>query len=92
MALLVVAGVRIESLDDNAWTVCGLSRLSASLSNAAYFLLLLTIYRDSAHESTEDAPQTRLLRRVAQLTFVTWSPWVAFLLVRILVTPYCIRP
>ncbi len=74
-------------------TVNEVAKLLNGCSNVAYILLLVAFFQQSDSEPavTTDVPPSGFLRRVTKVALVLWGIWVAFNLVRVVVTPLAIR-
>ena len=73
----------------NPQTIVQVSAVLDELDNVAYILLLLLFWHQPDGESSDvQVPVSRLLRFVTQVALIAYGLWVAFNLVRLVVTPY----
>jgi hypothetical protein len=92
-ALVFGIYVAVELLRKLDWredpgTVNHLATLLGEFSNVAEILILVALFRQENDDSQPDIPVSRLLRVVTKTTVITWGVWVAFNLVRFILTPY----
>ena len=70
----------------------GTVRVAAALlslfSNLAVFLLLIALFREAGHTPIADAPVSPLLGVMAKMAVIVWGLWLAFNLLRLVLTPY----
>jgi hypothetical protein len=73
-------------------TISQITTLLAAFSDLTIILLLIALSRQvtdqSTDQSTADVPASRLLSVVTKVTIIAWGVWLAFLVVRLAVTPY----
>ncbi|HTS51360.1 MAG TPA: hypothetical protein VMH05_25610 [Bryobacteraceae bacterium] len=74
----------------NPRTIGETASVLGQVGNFAYILLLLALWHQPDGEPSADvgAPVSRLLRRVTKVALIAYGIWVAFNLVRVIVTPY----
>ena len=58
------------------------------LSNLAYILLLIAIYRQAEDERCPKVPASKLLAIVTRIAVITYGPRVTFNLIRLALTPH----
>jgi hypothetical protein len=69
-------------------TIGQFSTLLGELSNIAYILVLIAIFRQTSDPLETDVPVSKPLRAVTQVAVISWGLWVAFLIVRVIAMPY----
>ena len=70
------------------WTFGDSSTVSGILFDAAYILMMMTVYRHVNEESDAFAPVSKFLRIVSTVAVIAWGILVAFNLARLFLTPY----
>ena len=70
------------------WSVSDLAQILGQLSNFAYILLLVTIYRQVDDERYPQVPSSKLLAIVTRIAVIFYGLWVTFNLIRLALTPY----
>lgn len=69
-------------------TIGQLFTLLGELSNIAYILVLIAMFRRADEPLEADAPVSRLLRTMTKIAVISWGLWVAFLVVRVIAMPF----
>jgi hypothetical protein len=70
------------------WTISNAGTLVNELSNLAYTLLLVALFRQAGDDSDPDTPVLKALRLTAKVAVIAWGIWLGFILVRMGVTPF----
>ena len=68
--------------------VWSMSTFLNALATIANILLLNALCRDPRHSSEEARPVSPLLYVVTKVTVIVWGVWVAFTLMRLVLTPF----
>jgi len=80
--------ISIVAAAQHPWTISHVSTLLGEFSNLACILLLIAFSRQITDESLPEIPVSRLLGLVAKVTVIAWGLWLAFNLIRVVLTPY----
>ena len=80
--------ISVLSTERAPWTINYGSTLRAGFSDLSYILLLIALSRQATDTSSADVPNSRLLRLVTKVAVIAWGIWLAFNLVRVVLTPY----
>jgi hypothetical protein len=70
------------------WPIARVVTLLTEFSNLPFILLLIALSREATDKPSADVPASRLLSIVTKVAVVGWGLWVAFNLVRVVLTPY----
>lgn len=70
------------------WSINDLAQILGQLSNLAYILLLIAIYRQAEDERCPKVPASKLLAIVTRIAVITYGLWVTFNLIRLALTPH----
>jgi len=80
-------GITVFTFLRAPWTIRQVSTLLGEFSNLAFILLLIAFYRQASADSSAEAQYSRLLSVVARVVFIAWGIWLAFCVVRVVLTP-----
>ncbi len=69
-------------------TIGLVSTLLGELSNIAYILVLIAIFRQTNDPLETGVPISKPLRAVTRVAIISWGLWVAFLVVRVIAMPF----
>jgi hypothetical protein len=70
------------------WTITDASYVAGVFSNIIYILLLIAVFRQPDSEPQSQVPISKFLSVITKVAVIAWTIWVAFNLVRLLITPY----
>jgi hypothetical protein len=69
-------------------TIAQLSTLLGELSNIAYILMLIAVFRWAGDPGEADVPISRLLRVMTKVVVISWGVVVTFCLIRLIGMPF----
>ncbi|HXB75122.1 MAG TPA: hypothetical protein VNY05_43220 [Candidatus Acidoferrales bacterium] len=87
-SLGLIRSQSVLSQERAPWSINDLAQIMAQLSNFAYILLLVTMYRQVEDERQPDVPASKLLAVVTKIAVIFYGLWVTFNLIRLALTPY----
>ena len=99
LGVFVVAELRVEYLDPDfaaregfsdstARTVSHIVSLLGPISNATVALLLISFFLQADHGPAVDDTRSQFLDQATKVAVICYGIWLAFLVIRLLLTPY----